>query len=74
MRLRLQSEHYGFNGIFFSATPQSESVRQGDLVDVAFLPQINEFRDERTVQMNVLYSTTKPLFVLMALSFFLMAQ
>ena len=27
---------------------------QGDLVDVAFTPQINEFRGERSVQMNVL--------------------
>ena len=26
----------------------------GDLVDVAFIPQINEFRGDRSVQMNVL--------------------
>ena len=29
-------------------------MAQGDLVDVAFTPQINEFRGERNVQMNIL--------------------
>ncbi|MBR4016918.1 MAG: single-stranded-DNA-specific exonuclease RecJ [Oscillospiraceae bacterium] len=53
MRLRLQSRHHSFNGIFFSATPESASVAQGDRVDVAFVPQINEFRGEKTVQMNI---------------------
>ena len=53
LRLRLQSQHHSFNGIFFSATPETASVEQGDLVDVAFIPQINEFRGERTVQMNI---------------------
>ncbi len=54
LRLRLQRGGYSFNAIYFSATAQSASIAQGDVVDVAFLPQINEFRDERTVQMNVL--------------------
>ena len=54
MRLRLRQGRHGFNAIYFSATPQSASVAQGELVDVAFTPQINEFRGERTVQMNVL--------------------
>ena len=53
LRLRLQSQNYGFNGIFFSNTPETASIAQGDLVDVAFIPQINEFRGERTVQMNI---------------------
>ena len=53
MRLRLRSGHYGFNGIFFSETPETASIAPGDLVDVAFIPQINEFRGERTVQMNL---------------------
>ncbi len=54
MRLRLVSGHHGINAIYFSATPESASVAVGDLVDVAFNAQINEFRGERTVQMNVL--------------------
>ena len=54
LRLRLRQGSYSFNAIFFSATAHSASVAQGDLVDVAFSPQINEFRGERSVQMNLL--------------------
>ena len=54
MRLRLRKGRHTLNAIFFSANPESASVAQGDMVDVAFVPQINEFRGERTVQMNVL--------------------
>ena len=54
MRLRLRRGRFGFNAIYFSASPESASVATGDLVDIAFVPQINEFRGERTVQMNVL--------------------
>ena len=53
MRLRLRSGRYTFNAIYFSATPETASIAEGDLVDVAFVPQINEFRGERTPQMNV---------------------
>ena len=54
MRLRLRQGRTWLNGICFSATPESTSIQPGDLVDVAFNPQINEFRGERTVQMNIL--------------------
>ena len=54
MRLRLRSGRYTINAIYFSASPESASIQTGDLVDVAFTPQVNEFRNERTVQMNVL--------------------
>ncbi len=53
LRLRLQNQRHDFNGIFFSATAESASIAMGDAVDVAFIPQINEFRGERTVQMNI---------------------
>ena len=53
LRLRLQKNNFAFNGIFFSATAESASVELGDRVDVAFIPQINEFRGEKSVQMNV---------------------
>ena len=53
-RLRLRRGRYGFNAIYFSATPESASISTGDLIDIAFVPQINEFRGERSVQMNVL--------------------
>jgi len=53
MRMRLRSGRYSIPAIYFSANAQSASVAQGDLVDVAFVPQVNEFRGERSVQMNV---------------------
>ena len=54
MRLRLRVGHYGINAICFSTTPETASIEPGDVVDVAFNPQINEYRGERSVQMNVL--------------------
>ena len=44
MRLRLRTGRWGLNAIYFSATPETASIQPGDLVDVAFNPQINEFR------------------------------
>ena len=54
MRLRLRQGHHYINAIYFSATPETASIEPGDVVDVAFHPQINEFRGERSVQMNIL--------------------
>ena len=54
MRLRLKSGWHILQGIWFSANAQTASIAQGDLVDVAFTPQINEYRGERTVQLNVI--------------------
>ena len=54
MRLRLRQGNHVINAISFSSTPQSASIEPGDVVDVAFQPQVNEFRGERNVQMNVL--------------------
>ena len=53
MRLRLRDRYHAINAIYFSATPESAYIQPGDVVDVAFCPQINEFKGERTVQMNV---------------------
>ena len=53
MRLRLRHSRGGINAIWFSANPESAAIAQGDLVDVAFTPQINEFREEKSVQMLV---------------------
>ena len=54
MRLRLRSGRYTLGAIYFSVCSESAAVQPGDLVDVAFTPQINEYRGERSVQMNVL--------------------
>ena len=53
MRLQLRAGHHSFSAIYFSATAESTGIAPGDLVDVAFHPQINEFRGIRSVQMNL---------------------
>ncbi len=53
-RMRFRCGRYSFNGIWFSTTPEAASVEPGDVVDVAFQPQVNEFRGERSVQLNIL--------------------
>lgn len=54
MRLQLRSGRFTLNAIYFSATPEAVSIQSGDVVDIAFTPQVNEFRGSRSVQMNVL--------------------
>jgi len=54
MRLRLHQGRHSVGAIYFSADPEETSIHPGDLVDVAFTPQVNEFRGEKSVQMNVL--------------------
>ena len=53
-RLRLRQGRHILNAIYFSATPESASIQPGDVVDVAFTPQINGFRGEDSVQLNIL--------------------
>ena len=53
MRLRLRSGRFSLNAIYFSANPAAVSIQVDDVVDIAFTPQINEFRGDRSVQMNV---------------------
>ena len=52
-RLRLRQGYHTLNAIGFGMTPQSASIEPGDTVDVAFIPQVNEFRGERSVQLNI---------------------
>ena len=54
MRLRLRQGHHILGAIYFSASPETVFIQPGDLVDVAFVPQVNEYRGERSVQLNVL--------------------
>ena len=53
-RLRLRQGRHLLNAIYFSATPESASIQPGDVVDVAFNPQINSFRGDDSVQLNIL--------------------
>ena len=54
LRLHFAKGGYNYAGIFFSCTPAELGVRIGQWVDVAFTPQINEFRGRRTVQLNLI--------------------
>ncbi len=54
LRLRLRRGRHAMNAIFFSATAESAAISQGDLVDVAFVPQVNLYREEQQPQMNIL--------------------
>lgn len=51
MRVKLRSE--SFEAIFFSHTAKELGLREGCLVDLAFSPQINEFRGHVSVQLVV---------------------
>lgn len=52
LRLRLQNDV--FDAIFFSVSAQLLQLSPGDRTDVAFTPQINEFRGSRSVQLHVI--------------------
>jgi single-stranded-DNA-specific exonuclease len=54
MRLRLKQGRETVNAIYFSAGASGVSVATGELVDVAFCAQINEFKGVKSVQMNLL--------------------
>ncbi|MDD6023471.1 MAG: single-stranded-DNA-specific exonuclease RecJ [Oscillospiraceae bacterium] len=53
LKLRLQRDGWVLDGIFFSTTACKAAVALGDTVEVAFTPQINEFRGIRSVQLNI---------------------
>lgn len=53
LKLRLNRGGAVLDAIFFSTTAAAAQVAAGDRVDVAFTPQINEFRGNRTVQLQV---------------------
>ena len=53
VKLRLGKGPAQFDGIFFSTTVEDCGCREGDRVDAAFYLQINEFRGNRTVQIQL---------------------
>ena len=52
LRLRLRRDGHCLNAIFFSTNILRSAISPGDQVEVAFTPQINEFRGSRSVQLN----------------------
>ena len=53
LRLRLSDGKNLWSAIFFSTTAQRAAVFQGDTVEIAYTPQINEYRGVRSVQLNL---------------------
>ena len=53
LRLKLRSGKHALQAIWFNCAAEQMFLSPEDLVDVAFQPQINEYRDERSVQLNV---------------------
>ena len=53
LRLKLSRDGQSLGAIFFSTTALRAGVAAGDRVEVAFTPQINEFRGVRSVQLNL---------------------
>ncbi len=53
LRLRLRRGGHCIGAIFFSTTILRAGIGLGDQVEVAFTPQVNEFRGTRSVQLNV---------------------
>jgi len=52
-KLRIDKAGRIFESIFFSTTPESLGISEGMLVDVAFEPQINDFRGRSSVQLHL---------------------
>ena len=53
LRMKIRGGSKIFDGVFFAHTLQDLGLRNGDRVDVAFTPQINRYRDQRTVQLLI---------------------
>ncbi|MCQ2419776.1 MAG: single-stranded-DNA-specific exonuclease RecJ [Clostridia bacterium] len=53
LRLRLSDGKHTWGAIFFSTNARRAGLCQGDRVDIAFTPQINEYRGVRSVQLNL---------------------
>ena len=53
-KLRIQKKGIGFDAICFSLPPELLGVIEGDIVDIAFEPHINNFRGVSNVQLQVI--------------------
>ena len=53
LKLKLAVGGRVFDAIFFAATAAEAGVSTGDRIDIAFCPQINEFRGWRSVQLQI---------------------
>ena len=54
MKIRVQKGHSSFDGIFFSVSAEDCALTPGMRVDLAFYLQINEFRGNRSSQLQLI--------------------
>ena len=54
LKLKLQKSRVNFDGIFFSVTAGECGVCAGMRVDAAFYLQVNEFRSQRSIQLQLI--------------------
>ena len=54
LKMKLSRGGFVLDAIFFSVTAREAEVSPGDRIDVAFQPQINEFRGRREVQLQLI--------------------
>lgn len=53
IKLRLVKGGVPMEGVYFGMAAEQAGIAEGDMADVAFIPQINEFRGRRTVQLLI---------------------
>ena len=53
LRMSLSAFGQTFDCVFFSQTMEALGARVGDRVDAVFVPQINDFRSRRSVQLVI---------------------
>ncbi len=51
LRLKFGKSGQSLEAVYFSQTADALGIREGDLADICFIPQINEFRSRRNVQL-----------------------
>ncbi|MCR5089313.1 MAG: single-stranded-DNA-specific exonuclease RecJ [Oscillospiraceae bacterium] len=54
LKFRIEFDGSSFDGIFFSHRKETLAVRPGDLIDLAFTPQINEYMGTQSVQLTAI--------------------
>jgi single-stranded-DNA-specific exonuclease len=53
LKLRLECEGTAFSAVCFGTDPESLGYAEGDVVDAAFALEINRFRDEESLQLQI---------------------
>ena len=52
-KLWLRRDDECFEGMYFSSSCEAPDIHDGDVIDIAFTPGINEYRGRRSVQLVI---------------------